>query len=531
MSDRFPSISPDGQRIAVSALPRGGQAVQFVGNVIGEWQPVPVEFDASGGVWQTPRRLVFARNTPGRPGDGAILAWEGAAVTEVLPPGIEGWSCHNGHLSVWTRSSRIKAVTTSREGHIAGLVDLGGDVILEVDGVEIDRGPIAEPRYTGEALVWVKWVDGIRRIFGRRQHDAPTDPLSVFPDDEFWPLAIETPLGLFVMTHGHPERGRPLFLRPWGEKKGHIVATGITDRPDARALERGLVLVAFSDLITLRREFVNLAAPLVDVRGPIVVPPVDPPPPDPPPVNPPQEISVRLEQKHSDLIEAFAAQFGLPGLSKEDGQAWVAKLAGTFKARWPSEDWGTKRASMGRPLSNESIARRANGRLWGYDLIIGAGAPGQTLASHAHAEDITDQVFVEVESRDWLAGSGGTPTTPGTPPPATPPPSQGRAFPAFTIPPDVFLVSYRTYIGTPSRPGVYARDRFMENHPSDEHPEGTFIGSTGSLMWYIPIFTRLIIEHIAAHGNTLPTPDAWWALGDRAAVEALAFYRKNAPPE
>lgn len=426
MSDRFPSISPDGARIAASALPRGGQPVQFVGPASGDWRPEPVEVDASGGVWQTSTDLLFVRNKDRAPDDGAILRWTMVTVSLFHPPGLEGWSCHNGHFSGWRRDDRLKSRTVSKGGHLAGTVDLGREVILEVDGVGIDIGAIAEPRYTGEALVWIKYVDGVRRVFGRRHHGAPTENLSVFPDDEFWPLAVETPLGLYVMTHGHPERGRPLFLRPWGETHGHIVAQGITDRPDARTLASGEVLVAFSNLVSLQRVRVDLVAPLVDIGGPIVVPPVDPPRPDPPPVEPPKETPVQLEPQHSHLIEEFTDRFGLPGFSKEEGQAWVAKLAGTFKARWPNEGWGTKRASHSRPLSNESIARRAGGRLWGYDLIIGAGAPGQTLAPRAHAEDITDQVFVEVEARDWLDGSsptpGPTPNPTPTPTP-TPPPS------------------------------------------------------------------------------------------------------------
>lgn len=116
-----------------------------------------------------------------------------------------------------------------------------------------------------------------------------------------------------------------------------------------------------------------------------------------------------LEPKHTALIEAFADRYGLPGFSKEEGQAWIAKLAGTFAARFPNEGWGTKRASETRPLSNESIARPHGGRLWSYDLIIGAGAPGQRLEPRAHAEDISDQVFVSVQPFDFLGGGGSNP--------------------------------------------------------------------------------------------------------------------------
>jgi hypothetical protein len=131
-----------------------------------------------------------------------------------------------------------------------------------------------------------------------------------------------------------------------------------------------------------------------------------------------------LEAKHTAVIEAFADRFGLPGFSKEEGQAWVARLASTFKAKFPQEGWGTKRASPTRPLSNESIARPAGGRLWSYDLIIGAGAPGQHLEARAHPEDISDQVFVEVDAFDHL-GSGQPGPGPGKDPPITPPPVSG----------------------------------------------------------------------------------------------------------
>jgi hypothetical protein len=125
-----------------------------------------------------------------------------------------------------------------------------------------------------------------------------------------------------------------------------------------------------------------------------------------------------LEAKHTATIEAFAECFGMPGFSKEEGQAWVGRLASTFAARFQGEGWGTKRASNSRPLSNESIARPAGGRLWSYDLIIGAGAPGQRLEPRAHPEDITDQVFVQVQAFDHLAGCGG---------PSQPPPDTGGA--------------------------------------------------------------------------------------------------------
>jgi hypothetical protein len=522
MADRFPSISPDGLRIAASALPRGGQAVQFVGDVSGEWQPVPVEFDASGGVWLTSTDLLFTRNKPRDAQDGAILRWDGRIIDLYHDPGLEGWSCHNGRFAGWRRSDRLKSITLSGDGHVAGTVDLGDgrNVALGVDDIEIDRGPIGEPRYTGEALVWVKYVDGIRRVFGRRSHGAATEPLSVFPDDEFWPLAVETPRGLYLLTHGHPEKGRPLFLRPWGQTRGHIVAHGFTDRPDALEVDGG-VLVAFSNLVALQRVVVNLAAPLVD--------PVAPPPP-PPPVDPPKETPVQLESKHSQLIEAFAARFPPPG-GDEDAlrDHWTPKLIEQFVFSFPNEGWCWKSTNPGGRPSSDVIARQVSGGMWGYDVIPGAGTSGWSLNSRPGPIDLRTQAPIRMNPVNHL-GATTPPVTPPTQPPVTPSPA-GSPFPAFLIPDDVFKVSYRKYVGTPSRPGIYARDRFRENGPDDEFPEGTFIGSTGSLMWYVPIFVRNVVAHIAAHGNNLPTPDEWWALGDKSANDAIAFYRRTAPPE
>ena len=240
------------------------------------------------------------------------------------------------------------------------------------------------------------------------------------------------------------------------------------------------------------------------------------PPIDPPPVTPPEERPVQLESKHSDLIEAFAERFGMPGFSKEEGQAWVGKLASTFKARFPGEGWGTKRASMGRPLSNESIARPGNGRLWSYDLIIGAGAPGQRLESHAHAEDITDQVFVEVESRDWLGGS--TPTNPGTP--TTPPPA--KPIPEAYMPWDVQVDILTRFIA-----GIWPKDRVPEITETGLTGSGTL--SRGALGFLIPIQFKTIVAWMNAHGQRAPVGMEWWPLAEQVVAASVAEYRRSQP--
>lgn len=215
---------------------------------------------------------------------------------------------------------------------------------------------------------------------------------------------------------------------------------------------------------------------------------------------------MQLESKHSQLIQAFAERFGLPGFSKEDGQAWVGKLASTMKARWPTEGWGTKRASMGRPLSNESVARPANGRLWGYDLIIGAGAPGQHLEPRAHAEDITDQVFVEVDSRDWL--TGGVPT-PGPPPMPTLQPTTTSPL-GVQMPDDVALRVIDGYLE-----GIRERDKVRGQD---------VVPSRGALTYLFAIFFRELSSWIAEKQRA-PQGMEWWAVRDRIVTAAVKHYQ------
>jgi hypothetical protein len=239
-------------------------------------------------------------------------------------------------------------------------------------------------------------------------------------------------------------------------------------------------------------------------------PPVEPP--VTPPVDPPKETPVQLESRHSQLIEAFAAQFGLPGFSKEEGQAWVGKLASTMKARWPNEGWGTKRASNGRPLSNESVARPANGRLWGYDLIIGAGAPGQRLEPRAHPEDITEQVFVDVESRDWLAGGTSNPGTPPVTPPVTPPPAAGFTFPTgVEMPEDVSLSIIDRYLA-----GIRERDKIRDGRDT--------VPSRGALMYLQSVVFKELSSWIVRQKRA-PQGGEWWAVGDVIAPAAVKYYQ------
>jgi hypothetical protein len=507
MADRFPSISPDGTRIAASTLPRGGQPVQYVGPVIGEWVPTPVEYDASGGVWRDNTELLFVRNKPGDRQDGAIMLLDHGGVSEYRGPGLEGWSCHNGHFAGWHRDDRLKSITVSRDGHVAGTVDRGGSVDLVVD-----HGPIAEPRYTGEALVWVQWVDGVRRIFGRRSHGAPTEHLSwPFPDDEFWPLAIETPLGLYLLTHGHPEKGRPLWLRPWavGQTYGHVVAHGLADRPDARTLERGMVLVAFSNLVSLQRVHVNLATPLQDVRGSIVVP--DPPRPDPPKE---PDVSVRDVPNLKHVIERCKHDF--PVAWRNCHRATVSRdQAEEFARRAAYACWLEDRrfGLNGKRGDANTISQDCvcflhdDGRESVIDFGGGAGGDHPTVQWSIVGHYLPPGPPLQLWIRPELVG-GQQPTPNPTP---TPTPQPSFTFPTGTeAPEDVVLSLIDLYLA-----GLRERDKVRAQD---------VVPSRGALMYLFAVFFRELSSWIVEKKRA-PQGMEWWGVRDRIVAAAVKHYQ------
>jgi len=245
-------------------------------------------------------------------------------------------------------------------------------------------------------------------------------------------------------------------------------------------------------------------------------PPVEPPP--PPPVEPPKETPVRLEQKHSDLIDAFAAKFPPPGGNEDElRDHWTPKLIEQFVFSFPNEGWCWKSTSPGGRPSSDVIARQAGGGMWGYDLIPNAGTSAWRLESNAGPIDLRTQASIRMNPVNHL---GSTQPPPGTPPtqPPVPPPAQ-RPFPTFTVPEDVFLHALTRYV----QEGLWDRDRPIEN------PEGDRTAGRGALMWFVPIFYNRIIGFISKKGNLLPNADEWWRLADEGAEEAIRFYRQRQP--
>jgi hypothetical protein len=151
-----------------------------------------------------------------------------------------------------------------------------------------------------------------------------------------------------------------------------------------------------------------------------VTPPIEPPPVEPPPVNPPQEQPVRLEQKHSDVIEAFAARFHPPG-GDEDAlrDHWTPRLVEQMVFSFPGEGWCWKSTSPGSRPSSDVIARRVGGGMWGYDLIPNAGTSSWRLDAHAGPIDLRTQAPIPMNPVNHLGTA--PPVTPPTQPPTQPP--------------------------------------------------------------------------------------------------------------
>jgi hypothetical protein len=357
-------------------------------------------------------------------------------------------------------------------------------ITIDANGTEVDRVMISMPP-TSQGFLYVA-SDGtpITQDRGRGAIPGLALPSPALSDPRVW---VGQSMSAPTLALFDSDTGALMPLNTPGGQPPHIVESGGTFYV-CSYVEGG------AWLSTHRRPFAAAQ------------PPPDPKPePDPKPL--PEERPVQLEAKHSQLIQAFADQFGLPGFSKEEGQAWVAKLAGTMKARWPSEGWGTKRASPGRPLSNESVARPANGRLWGYDLIIGAGADGQRLEPRAHPEDISEQVFVEVESRDWLAGG----QQPGPNPTPNPTPTQGFTFPTgVEMPEDVALSIIDRYLE-----GIRERDKIRAQD---------VVPSRGALMYLFAVFFRELSSWIVEKKRA-PQGAEWWQVRDRIAAAAVKHYQ------
>jgi len=132
-------------------------------------------------------------------------------------------------------------------------------------------------------------------------------------------------------------------------------------------------------------------------------------------------VAVMWTNQHQACLDAYAAAFGLPALDGESARTWTRGLAEQFLFTFPTEGWGTKQADPMRPPSTDCICTKKP--FTGYDVIIGQGAPNQSLAHNPHPIDLTGQVFIPVEATDHLSAG-----VPGQVYPYPDEPTVGKAY-------------------------------------------------------------------------------------------------------
>jgi hypothetical protein len=127
------------------------------------------------------------------------------------------------------------------------------------NGKLIDGRATTDVRIEGDVLAWR--VAG--RIYAQRHVDAPIEDWSIEGLSHYWPVPVLD----YVLTHTEDER---LLLYRGRERQthGHVVATGVTDFPDAKAIDATHVRVRYSVRGERREVIVDLSKPEVDLRVP-----------------------------------------------------------------------------------------------------------------------------------------------------------------------------------------------------------------------------------------------------------------------
>ena len=111
-----------------------------------------------------------------------------------------------------------------------------------------------------------------------------------------------------------------------------------------------------------------------------------------------------------DTRDRYVVAFPLwsmpPGPAAEErARTWTLGLCSQVAYEHPGEGYGSKRADQNRPISKDALARQKDdGTLLMWDMLSGAGDGSPTLVEHPDSQDVTGQVFVEVDAYDVIAG-------------------------------------------------------------------------------------------------------------------------------
>jgi hypothetical protein len=123
-----------------------------------------------------------------------------------------------------------------------------------------------------------------------------------------------------------------------------------------------------------------------------------------------------VKQVRTRFIAAFPVPQGAPGEEFEErARQWSIHFAEQVSFELPNQGWGMKRADPNRPISKDTIARQLDGRLLIWDLLTGTGTGSPRPVDNPESEDITGQVFVQVQPTNHLQNVAAPPaaTSPG----------------------------------------------------------------------------------------------------------------------
>lgn len=195
-----------------------------------------------------------------------------------------------------------------------------------------------------------------------------------------------------------------IMFRRAGSVRGHFLP-GDWFNPYVRFINNAFLIVASGTHGQLLSHSINPEADDIDLKtipDPSVTP-IDPPP-------PPKETEMTdLTEAELRVLEAIGEKFpnswhGAPGEEgEENARQFSIKCAQQMDYSFPDRNFGVKKADGGRPISKDSLARKDDDLIESWDIIGGASTGRGTFnPRNAGHHNISDQLFVEVEPKNWL---------------------------------------------------------------------------------------------------------------------------------
>lgn len=104
------------------------------------------------------------------------------------------------------------------------------------------------------------------------------------------------------------------------------------------------------------------------------------------------------------MLVKFPLPLTMEPTGAKDGifREWCIKLAQQLKFNFPTAGYGVKRADSTRPISKDTIAQKNDSFFVVYDLFSGVGTDNTEVVDVPSSEDVTGQVFEEVDAHNYL---------------------------------------------------------------------------------------------------------------------------------